>query len=189
MSVASHIIIRENEKGFPLSLIEDIEKEIEKNKSYVEESFVSNTEIFLNLKKPERFETIYVSSKENNESYYPLPLPNELLYTGFKYTQGDKNIFACKLLILIKYHLRENVTISSDGFRDYISCDWRIALDYINNTYDYKISINSDEYGEGIFTIDDVEISNCYNRMDPVFKINFIREGCYKDGDNYKYVE
>lgn len=189
MSVASHIIIKETENGFPISLIKDIEKEIEKNKSYIDESFISDTEIFLNLKKPERFETIYVSSKKNKGSYLPLPLPNELLYTGFKYTQGDKNIFACKLLILIKYHLRENVTISSDGFRDYISCDWKIALDYINNAYNYKIDISSDAYGEGIFTIDDIEIANSYNRNDPVFKVNIIREGSCKDGDNYRYVK
>lgn len=189
MSVASHIIIKENKKGFPSALIRDIEMELEKNKSYIEESFVSDTDIFLTLLKPERFEPIYISSEENKGSYLPLPLPNGLLYTGFKYTQGNKNVFVCKLLILVKYHLRENITITSDGLRDYITDDWKVALDYINSTYDYKIDITSDECGEGIFTINGLKIKNCYDRNDPIFRVNIIREGSCKEGDNYKYVD
>ena len=113
MSINHHFHLRPIKEGFSDELINDLKNEVEKNSQYVSGYIINKDVILINIKGPEIFETIFLMSTKLDK-YPTVEFPDGTLYSGFKYSRGRKNVFACKLMLLMKCHLKENLALTSE---------------------------------------------------------------------------
>lgn len=120
---------------FPKVLLEDIEKVLVKHNRYVETYHIDSSIIMVNLRGG--FESIVVVvnndtiPKDKMFSVGCVPLSDGTLYSGFKYTNGDANVLAFIIMLIVKYHLKTNVIIGSEDCEDGFTTDFIKALEYL----------------------------------------------------------
>ena len=170
MSTCSHFHILKD-ASFTEALIKDIQKEIDNNTTLVSEYYLSNDVIIINFTHPE-FETLFVTT-DYEKTYFKIKFPDDSLYSGFKFRNGKHNVFAFKIMLLLKYHLKENIIISSEYMNEGLSGDFLIALEYINSLgYNIKAVSRESSTSPKIF-IDDKEVCNIYDEDNKIFNSLF----------------
>lgn len=170
MSTSSHFHILKGAK-FAEELLTSINAEIDINKKIVKDFFVSEDTILINFNH-QGFETLFVTTNYE-KTYFKIKFPDESLYSGFKYRDGESNVFACKIMLLLKYYLKEKIIVSSDCMRDYFSEDFEKALEYLNKK-GYSMTANLREYSNTpLFFINNEKVNNIYDESGDIFNSMF----------------
>ncbi len=108
MSTNSHFHVLKG-ASFAKELISDIAREIKNNSDLVSEHDVLDDVIFINFTHPD-FETLFVTT-DYEKTFFKIKFPDDSIYSGFKFRNGKHNIFAFKIMLLLKYHMRDNIII------------------------------------------------------------------------------
>ena len=169
MSVNTHFHIR-NIKAFPQELIADIQKSISLNKQLIQNYLIEDDVILINFKN-NKMESLFITTNKD-KTLFNIPFPDGSLYSGFKYTNSKHNKVACIVSLLLKYHLKEDITISSDGLSYCLDSDWEYAIKYLKDTFNYNIEvIPQDGYPKVI--INSLEVKNSYDEDNSIFNQMF----------------
>ena len=171
MSTNHHFHLLKGAK-FTKELMRDIEREIKENSKLVKDSFISEDVICINFTHGS-FETLFVTT-DYDKTHFSLKFPDESLYSGFKYRNGDHNVFVFKIIMLLKYHLKDNIIISSEDFYGGYSYDFLKAIEYINNLgYNISAKLREDNDTTPRIFIDNEEVVNIYDEDGKIFNSMF----------------
>lgn len=136
---------------FSKQLLNALECEIKACNRYIDNYYLSEEEIVINIPS---FETIHIyatSSIKSDGDYAKLmmggyvPMSDGTLYSGFKHTSGDKNIVANIFMLIIKYYLKDKVAIYLEDCEYCLSNDFLNAVAYVNSKgYDIAVKYRVD---------------------------------------------
>ena len=170
MSVNTYFYITKNVRVFTKELISDIQKVISLNKQFIQNYLIEDDVILLNFKN-NNMESFFVTTNKD-KTFFTIPFPDGTLYSGFKYVNSKHNKVACILSLLLKYHLKEDITISSDGLSYCLDSDWEYAIEYLKDTFNYNIEvIPQDGYPKVI--INSLKVKNSYDEDNSIFNQMF----------------
>ena len=170
MSTNSHFHVLKG-ASFTKELISDVEREITNNRGLVSEHVVSDDVVFINFTHPE-FETLFVTT-DYEKTFFKIKFPDESIYSGFKFRNGKHNVFAFKIMLLLKYHMKDKIIISSEYMSESLPSDFITALEYLNSI-GYAIRVESRETSNSprIF-INEEEVLNIYDEDGKIFNSMF----------------
>ena len=171
MSTCSHFHVMKD-AIFSKELLNDIEREIKNNQKLVSDYVLLDDVVFINFTHS-GFETLFVTT-DYEKTFFKLKFPDDSLYSGFKFRYGEHNIFAFKIMLLLKYHLKESIIISSEYMDEYFSSDFITALKYVNEELGYNISaeVRENHTSPRIF-INNEEVINIYDEDNKIFNSMF----------------
>jgi len=130
-------------KELPIELVNDIKVIIEKNIDVLDGDYTADKGLLLFNGEPAH-ETFYVEPYEN----------------GFcKTARKPYDLVVCKALLLMKYHLKDLVDISSDGFwvseemaeTETLDENWNEAIEQVEELFGYKYDLIKLDTSDGYF--------------------------------------
>lgn len=171
MSINNHFHLLKG-ASFSEELLSNIKKEIDVNRKLVSDFLLLDDIIAINFTH-DYFETLIVTT-DIEKTIFKIPFPDGSLYSGFKFRYGPHNVFACKIMLLLKYYLKDKIIISFELSHRGLSQDFIEAMEYLNNCgYDIKAEARPDNDSPRIF-INSKEVLNIYDEDNSIFNSMFV---------------